>query len=149
MVNAWGGVLFLLAGLVSCTPPLSFRLWNNTDADLQVVGAEATHEWRAGTPLVLGDEGRDQLAWHELEPGGPRYPLIVVLRDGARLEYSVFSGKLSAEFRDFRLGPEIYTLQLQPDGKLYAILPDQALPAEPPRQPEGWPLRPLNGVAAE
>ena len=129
----------ITASTLSCTPYVDFKLFNNTDARVEIVatwhsGAEETFSVGAGGSKTLPGFARRRwrITTHNWEYQPPvRYPQRFQSRARFRLAY-------------------LYLLQLEPDGAIYLLEPHQDPPATKfTSQPEGFPLKPMAAAATQ
>ena len=142
--------LFLLMSfllLTACPPPQELTVYNHTGTDLSVLITERRIEWQAGRALVISDNA--SVSWEDLQWGNvPQSQmmarvLVVESREGLRRYLLAIPG-LPDEYLDSRTGMKKRFLQLEPDGRLYAVKAGATFPVEPlPSQPAGLPIEPV------
>jgi len=126
-----------------------FTLYNNTGTDLAVLVAGRRIEWQAGKAFRISHEAGSSVRWSDLEIGyDPERQVkadVLVVESGETVRrYRLALPPLPAEYRDTQPGVWRRFLQLQPDGRLYAVKVGATFPVDSlSPQPAGMPLEPI------
>ena len=124
-------ILFLVIEISGCTLSETCVLYNNTGQNLKVIqqkieGTKSERKLKAHSTIRLGG-----WVWHTYQ---------VVTKD------TIWNyNPIRPDYDFFAYGgfDQIFKAQLEKDGRIYILRPDQSFPAsEFPKQPEGFPLLP-------
>lgn len=134
--------------LTACPPRRALTLYNNTGTDLAVLIAGKRIEWQSGTAFLISDEA-NSVRWRDLQleydPQRQVKARVLVVESGEDLRrYRLALPRLPAEYVDSRPGWRKRSLQIEPDGRLYAVKVGMTFPVDSlSPQPVGMPLEPI------
>jgi hypothetical protein len=137
-------VLLLPVLLSGCPKSLSVVIYNNTGQDLVIHYTDGDGAWTNGSLLRLAGDDLNRILWRE-RPDRMTIPsLRLSPPDAPARRYDLLGdAALPAGYESNGQESEEWFLQLQPDGRLYAVKPTDRFPADLPNpQPAGFPIPP-------
>jgi len=126
-------LLSLVIGLLQgCPKPTIIEIYNNSGQPVSVLAASGEKVWNTGEQLSL-QQGSDFFVWAQI--GDHRVPFLHFNINGTE-----FAFRMNYLMPPAWQSGMSHRLQLERDGKLYAVLPMDAFPAKISAQPSGFPL---------
>lgn len=119
---------------------MSISIYNNSSTNLAVELRDGLLPWEAGTEITFEGRELDKLEWVHEE----KYytPILKVKSQEQSVIYRFMSFDIPYAYIGDTNGQLVHRFQMEEDGQLYLVKPDQKFPADIKSQPPGFPISP-------